>query len=128
MQAYVLSHFSCVRLCDPMICSLLGSSVHGILEARLLEWVAVPPSRDRTTSLHVYLHWQKGSLPLALFRKANKLKYDKANNNSLSLSRGRERVIAITKEYCSGSLIATYKILLQGWLSHLPVIESLLPD
>ena len=27
-----------VRLCDPMDCSLLGSSVHGILQARILEW------------------------------------------------------------------------------------------
>ena len=28
-------------LCDPMDCSLLGSSVHGILQARILEWVAI---------------------------------------------------------------------------------------
>ena len=33
-------------LCDPMDCSLLGSSVHGILQARILEWVASPLSRD----------------------------------------------------------------------------------
>ena len=30
-------------LCDPMDCSLLGSSVHKILQARILEWVATPP-------------------------------------------------------------------------------------
>ena len=36
---------SCVRLCDPMDCSLPGSSVHGILQARILEWVAFPFSR-----------------------------------------------------------------------------------
>ena len=29
-------------LCDPMDCSLPGSSVHGILQARILEWVAMP--------------------------------------------------------------------------------------
>ena len=29
-----------------MDCSLLGSSVHGILQARILEWVAMPSSRD----------------------------------------------------------------------------------
>ena len=28
--------------CDPMDCSLSGSSVHGILQARILEWVAIP--------------------------------------------------------------------------------------
>ena len=32
-------------LCDPMDCSPPGSSVHGILQARILEWVAVPSSR-----------------------------------------------------------------------------------
>ena len=32
---------SCLTLSDPMDCSLLGSSIHGILQARILEWVAV---------------------------------------------------------------------------------------
>ena len=32
----------CLALCDPMDCSLPGSSVHGILQARTLEWVAIP--------------------------------------------------------------------------------------
>ena len=36
---------SCLTLCDPMACILPGSSVHGILQARILEWVAVPSSR-----------------------------------------------------------------------------------
>ena len=36
---------SCPTLCDPMDCSLPGSSVHGILQARILEWVASPFSR-----------------------------------------------------------------------------------
>ena len=31
---------SCLTLCDPMDCSLPGSSVHGILQARILEWAA----------------------------------------------------------------------------------------
>ena len=35
----------CLTLCDPMDCSPLGSSVHGILQARILEWVAVSFSR-----------------------------------------------------------------------------------
>ena len=45
---------SCLTFCDPVNCSLPGSSVHGILQARLLEWVAVLSSwgssrpRDRT--------------------------------------------------------------------------------
>ena len=46
---------SCLILCDPVDCSPPGSSVHGILQARTLEWVAIPfsrgssPPRDPTT-------------------------------------------------------------------------------
>ena len=32
-------------LCDPMDCSLSGSSVHGIFQARVLEWIAISFSR-----------------------------------------------------------------------------------
>ena len=35
----------CLTLCDPMDCSPPGSSVHRILQARRLEWVAMPSSR-----------------------------------------------------------------------------------
>ena len=35
----------CLTLCDPMDCSPPGFSVHGILQARILEWVAVPSIR-----------------------------------------------------------------------------------
>ena len=60
--ACVLCHLSCLTLCDQgglcqaarQSCSLPGFSVHGILQARILEWVAMPFStgsfqtRDRT--------------------------------------------------------------------------------
>ena len=36
---------SCLTLCDPVDCSLPGSSVHRILQARILEWVAISFSR-----------------------------------------------------------------------------------
>ena len=51
-------------------CGLLGSSVHGILQSRILEWVVMPSSRGifpiQGLNLHVLcpLHWQVGSLPL----------------------------------------------------------------
>ena len=35
----------CPTPCNPMNCSLPGSSVHGILQTRILEWVAIPFSR-----------------------------------------------------------------------------------
>ena len=37
---------ACLTLCIPMDCSLLGFPVHGISQARILEWVAVSFSRD----------------------------------------------------------------------------------
>ena len=43
---HALSLQLCPTLCDPMDCSPLGSSVHGIPQARILEWVAVSYSRD----------------------------------------------------------------------------------
>ena len=43
------SLLSCRTLCDPMECNISGSSVHGILQARILEWVAMT---SRGSSLH----------------------------------------------------------------------------
>ena len=41
---------SCPILCDPMDCSLPDSSVHGIFQVRLLEWVAISFSRGASPS------------------------------------------------------------------------------
>ena len=49
----------CPVLCSPMDCNPPGSSIHGILQARILEWVAMPssrgfsPSRDRSWAFYV---------------------------------------------------------------------------
>ena len=37
---------SCPTLCRPMVCNLPGSSVHGILQSRILECIAIPFSRS----------------------------------------------------------------------------------
>ena len=39
---------SCPTLCDPVDCSLPGSSIHGIFQAKVLEWVAISFSRAAT--------------------------------------------------------------------------------
>ena len=51
---------SCPTLCDPMDCGLPGSSVHGVLQAKILEWVAMPSfsrassqPRDQTHNSYV---------------------------------------------------------------------------
>ena len=41
----------CVQFCDPMDCSLPGFSVHGISQARILEWVAMPSSQGSNQCL-----------------------------------------------------------------------------
>ena len=42
----LLSRFSRVRLCDPMDCGLPGSTIHGIFQARVLEWGAIAFSHE----------------------------------------------------------------------------------
>ena len=46
LHVCVLSSQSCLTLRDPMDCSLSGSSVHGILQVRILEWITMPSSRE----------------------------------------------------------------------------------
>ena len=52
----VLVAQSCPTLCDCMDCSLPGSSVRGILQARMLEWVAIPFSRGSSRPLYTNAH------------------------------------------------------------------------
>ena len=40
----------CLTLCDPMCCRLPDSSVHGIFQVRILEWVVISYSRDLANS------------------------------------------------------------------------------
>ena len=50
---------SCLTLCDPMGCTLQGSSVHGIFQAVVLEWIAISfcrgssRPRDQTQVSHI---------------------------------------------------------------------------
>ena len=80
----------CLTLCDSVVCSLPGSPVHGILQARILEWVA----RSLLQGIFLtqgsnLLHWFAGSLPLttwetlALFPNRN---YKVINHITFQLS------------------------------------------
>ena len=42
---------ACPALCNPMACNPPGSSVHGILQARILKWIAMPSSRITVIAL-----------------------------------------------------------------------------
>ena len=58
-SVYVCQSLGRVQLCDPMDCSTPGSSVHGILQARILQWIAIAFSRgsfwprDQTQVSHI---------------------------------------------------------------------------
>ena len=76
---------SCPTLCDPMDCSPPGSSLYGSLQARILEWVALP------SSVIIYIHIIFMSFPvlllaatiyLMLLRKKKSMKFD-SNGGSL---------------------------------------------
>ena len=50
----VLVTQSCLTLCNPMDCRPPGSSVHGILQVTILQWVAIPSQpRDRNLASHI---------------------------------------------------------------------------
>ena len=51
---------SCPTLCSPMDCSLPGSSIHGIFQARLLEWVAISFSSSEHDLAEILKAGQQG--------------------------------------------------------------------
>ena len=57
----------CLTLCNPMDCNLPGSSIHGILQARILEWVFPPPGHPANPGIEPGSPTlQEGSLPAEL--------------------------------------------------------------
>ena len=65
----VLVTQSCPTLCDPIDCGPPGSSVHGVLQARILQWVAILFSWRWNSHLLCLLQWQVGSLPVVALGK-----------------------------------------------------------
>ena len=65
----------CLTLCSPMDCNLPGTSVHGILQARIMEWAAMPSSRGSSQPRDLYtsksiLYTSKPIQNLKDFKKA----------------------------------------------------------
>ena len=90
-------------LCDPADCSLPGSSVDGLLQARILEWAAMPTfwPGERTRSLLHLLDWHVGSLPLAPPRKP-----------CISISNGKLQCCKNCNYFCTNLILSV--TLLQG--------------
>ena len=75
-----------LTLCHPVDCSPSGSSVHGIFQARILEWVAISFSRGSSQPRDHFLcllHWQVSSLPLAPSGKPHREGIDQIRSDQL---------------------------------------------
>ena len=101
----------CLTLGDPMDCSPPGSSVHGVLQARILEWVAMPSPRrssrprDWTLRLLCLLHWQADSLPPShLGSPMNLLRGGERQSSSLTGLLPRWKQVAQYLEYSKHSI------------------------
>ena len=94
---------SCLTLGDPMDCSLSGSCIHGILQARTLEWVAVSLSR-RYSQPRDGNHVSPVSCP-AVIRRFNQ----HVEKHDLALSQRHASILTIQE--------AQYIILLKGLAS-----------
>ena len=83
----------CLTLCDPMDCSLPGSSIHGIFQARILEWVVISFSRGSSWPRD----WTQVSLIAGShfyhlgheFSFVKLIETEKLNGGSQGLGRGR---------------------------------------
>ena len=98
----MLSLQSYLTLCDCMDHSPPGSSIHGILQARTLEWVSnfllqgIFPTQGSNPYLLNFLHWQAGSLPPEPPRKpynhhpSNHTQVDKARWETVTVKEGTD--------------------------------------
>ena len=72
----VLVTQSCLTLCDPTDCSLPGTSIHWILQARILKWVVISFSRD---------HSDPGIKPGSLALQVDSLPFEPLGKSNLCL-------------------------------------------
>ena len=68
----VLVTQSCPAVCDPMDCSPSVSSIHGILQARRLEWVAIPFSRVSCIAGRFFIIWDAREALMDYYSKIKK--------------------------------------------------------
>ena len=65
-RSCVLVAQSCSTLCDPTDYSLPGSSLHGILQAGILEWVAIPFSKGQGRVIFILASYRISSFPIIM--------------------------------------------------------------
>ena len=117
---------SCVQLCDPMDYSLSGSSVHGIFQARILEWVAISFSNSLSQFAWMNVHhwlvlkrgsiisstqrWKKFKILFQLF--CNKPKFKKKYLNSYWFRESITKIPYLFKNLVLSLCSTEYKMLL----------------
>ena len=115
----------CPTLCDPTGCRLPGSSAHGILQARILEWVAIPFSRgsccprDQTqvscVASRFFTIWVNREAPWLIHNKfsVNEVEYFETYIDRLKEIRGSMwlEFIAISRGQCFRYIMTTVVII-----------------
>ena len=109
--AYMLSLFSHFWLWDPMDCSTPGSSLHEVLQARILQWFVMSSSwgfsqpRDQNLCLLYLLQWQVVYLPLVPPRKPSQgdiwQLYHNTNMKHSVWSGASELLTNDSQQYCA---------------------------
>ena len=115
---------SCPTLWDPMDCSPQGSFVHGISQARILEWVAtcfsrgLPSPRDQTrvscVGRQVLYHWVIREAILSLYLTT--IKQDRVYCHLYLIDKEKEGVVTCTiKLACAGKRVTTKAFWVQNY-------------
>ena len=102
---------SCARLfCNPMDYSLPSSSVKGIFQAGIFEWIAMPSSRGSSLSrdqtyISCFLHWQMSSLPLSHLGSPclSLLDFKKKKTRTLFINVYFDKVSKTSKKYSTSA-------------------------
>ena len=130
----------CLTFCDPMDYNLPGFSVHGILQARILEWVVfavfqgIFSTQGSNLSLLCLLQWQAGSLPLAPPGKPNIVAYFQLKRFSSDLAYISSTLFQCASKKCfliwdlfpPFWLFLPYFEYFKQWVNHLLSILSLM--
>ena len=81
---------SCLTVCNTMDYNPSGSSVHGIFQARILEWVAIPFSNNNYKPVRLHSRLETCQIQKEECKMANKKKREQINCTSIKVQKRRE--------------------------------------
>ena len=102
---------SCIWLCNPMDCSLLVSSVHGIFQEKILEWVAISSSRGSSwprnltcvssVGRQILYHWTSWETEALISWTKCALSHQKKKRKEKSQKIAKDLIIFLPSSWCS---------------------------